>query len=127
MLVVTELTLFFEDDKQEQAAGLTLTIMLVMYTMYQSISDEMAKTAYLKMIDFWLIFCLLVPFFTFLIEASWAINQFGAKPGKNRKNFDGRCWTKILSRAYIKYLVPGITIAFVTAYFTAAISIRSTA
>ena len=84
MLVVTELTLFFEDDKQEQAAGLTLTIMLVMYTMYQSISDEMAKTAYLKMIDFWLIFCLLVPFFTFLIEASWAINQFGAKPGRKK-------------------------------------------
>jgi hypothetical protein len=51
LLIITEITLQFDDSKTELAAGLSLTIMLVMYTMYQSISESLVKTAYLKMID----------------------------------------------------------------------------
>jgi hypothetical protein len=47
--------------------------MLVMYTMYQSISEALVKTAYLKMIDYWLLFCLLMPFVIFLIEIYWLL------------------------------------------------------
>jgi hypothetical protein len=39
--------------------------------MYQSISESLTKTAYLKMIDFWLIFCLLIPFIILLTELFW--------------------------------------------------------
>jgi hypothetical protein len=47
--------------------------MLVMYTMYQSISQALVKTAYLKMIDYWLLFCLLMPFVIFMIEIYWLL------------------------------------------------------
>jgi hypothetical protein len=68
LLIIAEITLHFDEDKTEVAIGLSLTIMLVMYTMYQSISDSLIKTAYLKMIDYWLLFCLLMPFVIFMIN-----------------------------------------------------------
>ncbi len=55
--------------------GFSLTIMIVMYTMYQSISADILKTAYLKMIDVWLIFCLSVPFVVFMIQISWKLTK----------------------------------------------------
>jgi hypothetical protein len=73
LLIIAEITLYFDEDKTEVAIGLSLTIMLVMYTMYQSISDSLIKTAYLKMIDYWLLFCLLMPFFIFMIEIYWLL------------------------------------------------------
>jgi hypothetical protein len=33
------------------------------------------KTAYLKLIDVWLLFCLTVPFVTFLVEAYWLFTE----------------------------------------------------
>ena len=75
LLIITEITLQFDDSKTELAAGLSLTIMLVMYTMYQSISESLVKTAYLKMIDYWLLFCLLTPFVIFMIEIFWLLER----------------------------------------------------
>ena len=43
----------------------------------------MPKTAYLKLIDIWLIFCLIVPFITFIIQIVWELQR--AKRDKNRK------------------------------------------
>ena len=71
LLIIAEITLHFDETKTELAIGLSLTIMLVMYTMYQSISGSTIKTAYLKMIDYWLLFCLLMPFVIFMIEIYW--------------------------------------------------------
>jgi hypothetical protein len=62
------MTLYFKKQDLDFAIGLTMTIMLVMYTMYQSISQSLPQTAYLKFIDVWLIFCLMVPFFVFVVQ-----------------------------------------------------------
>jgi len=75
LLIIAEVTLQFDESKTELAAGLSLTIMLVMYTMYQSISESLVKTAYLKMIDYWLLFCLLTPFIIFMIEIFWLLKS----------------------------------------------------
>ena len=45
-----------------------LTTMLVMYTLYQGLQDIMPKTAYLKFIDIFLLYGLIVPFVTFMVE-----------------------------------------------------------
>ena len=45
-----------------------LTTMLVMYTLYQSVSHKLLPTAYIKMIDIWLIVCILVPFCEVLLH-----------------------------------------------------------
>jgi len=42
-LVIAEVTLFFDEASTELAVGLTLTIMLVMYTMYQSINESLTR------------------------------------------------------------------------------------
>jgi hypothetical protein len=51
--MIAEVTLFFGDLDLDMAIGLSLTVMLVMYTMYQSINESIPKTAYLKFIDIW--------------------------------------------------------------------------
>ncbi len=94
LLIIAEVTLMFDELKTELSVGLSLTIMLVMYTMYQSINEIVMKTAYLKMIDYWIMFCLLIPFIIFMIEVFWLINNcpnnikpskgcIGAKQAKN--------------------------------------------
>ena len=75
LLVIAEITLFFDEAKLEMAVTLSVTVMLVMYTLYQSISLTIPMTAYLKMIDNWLIFCLLVPFIIVITEIYWHFQQ----------------------------------------------------
>ena len=117
---MSEVTLFFQDDRQELAAGLTLTVMLVTYTMYQSISDSTAQTAYLKMLDYWLLFCLLVPFLTFMIEIYWFIKQSKVKTTQIKNDKKGILKSKILTKSFVRWLVPIITVTFMVSYFMAA-------
>ena len=117
---MSEVTLFFQDDRQELAAGLTLTVMLVTYTMYQSISDSTAQTAYLKMLYYWLLFCLLVPFLTFMIEIYWFIKQSKVKTTQIKNDKKGILKSKILTKSFVRWLVPIITVTFMVSYFMAA-------
>ena len=106
---MSEITLFFNTEDLRYSTAFTLTVMLVMYTMYQSIVETMTKTAYLKLIDYWLLFCLLVPFTTFMVEVYWFLRQ-SSKEIKNRK------WMRldlILKQRYIQILFPTITILFI--------------
>jgi len=75
LLIITGVTLLFDQSKMEVAVGLSLTVMLVMYTMYQSITNAVTKTAYLKMLDYWLLFCLLMPFVIFMIQIYWFLKK----------------------------------------------------
>jgi hypothetical protein len=109
LVVIAELTLYFDESQNELAVGLTLTIMLVMYTMYQSINDSFVKTAYLKMIDYWLLFCLLTPLAVFLIEIFWLLNKTKESLKANRR--------------FVQILVPSLTIIFIVSYFAVAIGI----
>ena len=49
---------------------MNLTIMLVMTTIFTSKIEELPPTSDTKMIDIWLIFCLLVPFAFTLIQTA---------------------------------------------------------
>jgi hypothetical protein len=68
LMIVTELTLFVDEKHFEATIMVHLTTMLVMYTLYQGVSASMPKTANLKFIDIWLLYGLIVPFVTFVIE-----------------------------------------------------------
>jgi hypothetical protein len=117
--VIAEVTLYFDKSQEELAISLTLTIMLVMYTMYQSINESLVKTAYLKMIDFWLLFCLLVPFTIFMIEIFWLLRrtEVNLKTENNWTEENGKKWS---SRRIIKILVPSLTCIFIIIYFASA-------
>ena len=62
LLMITYATAFFNEIYFEAKCTLNLTIMLVMTTIFTSKIAELPPTSDTKMIDFWLIFCLLVPF-----------------------------------------------------------------
>ena len=58
------MTLFFTYKPSDFEANVTVnvTTLLVLTTLFISISDALPRTAYVKMIDLWLIFNLLIPF-----------------------------------------------------------------
>ena len=67
LLTIACATLFIDPAHFEVTVGLSLTTMLVMQTLQENISDDLPKTAFLKFIDFWLLFGMMVPFVVFLV------------------------------------------------------------
>ena len=74
LLLITFVTIFFEKDLFADAIAVNLTIMLVMTTIFTSKIQELPPTSDMKMIDVWLIFCLVIPFSFALIQT--AIEHF---------------------------------------------------
>ena len=132
LLVIVESTLFLDDSRLEIAVNLSLTTLLVVYTLFQSISLTIPKTAYLKFVDYWLIFCLLAPFFIFLIQNVWYLDHSRKKKLLKESN-NGNGWTEkedsgqlkeiVLKKKTIRIVVPVVTIIFTCAYFITAICI----
>ena len=103
--------------------------------MYQGISAGVPKTAYLKLIDVWVFFCLLVPFIVFLIEFTWEVKKnkeeqklcelkaTQAWSDSEIKNMINR--PKIIYRTQVQYLIVVLTVAFVIGYFVLAFFFRN--
>ena len=62
LMLITFATTFFKPFFFEAALSVNLTTMLVMTTIFISVMERLPTTSYLKMIDYWLVFCQLVPF-----------------------------------------------------------------
>ena len=59
---------YFKTFFFEAVVTVNLTCMLVLVTMFISVSSSLPKTSYIKMIDYWLIFTLLLPFVEVLLH-----------------------------------------------------------
>ena len=70
LLVITYATTFFKSVYFEASLTVNLTIMLVMTTIFTSKIEELPPTSDTKMLDIWLIFCLLVPFAFTLVQTA---------------------------------------------------------
>ena len=70
LIIITFATTFFKQFYFEAAICVNLTNMLVMTTIFTSKIEELPPTSDTKMIDIWLIFCLLVPFAFTLIQTA---------------------------------------------------------
>ena len=66
--VINHCTNFFKDFFFEAVVTVNLTSMLVLVTMFISVSNNLPKTSYIKMMDIWLIFNLLFPFLEVLVH-----------------------------------------------------------
>ena len=62
LLLITFTTIFFDKDLFGDTIAVNLTIMLVMTTIFTSMIEKLPLTSYVKMIDYWLIFCQMDPF-----------------------------------------------------------------
>ena len=58
LLAVSLITMYIDESHFEATIMVSLTSMLVMYTLFQSHTDSLPQTAYIKMIDIFLIVCL---------------------------------------------------------------------
>lgn len=65
LIILVEMTLFIDDSHFDTNVMVSLTTLLVMYTLYQSISTSLPQTGYLKLLDYWLLFSLVTPFAIF--------------------------------------------------------------
>ena len=70
LLLITFTTIFFDKDIFADAIAVNLTIMLVMTTIFTSKIEELPPTSDTKMIDAWLIFCLIVPFLEVILRTA---------------------------------------------------------
>ena len=66
--VIGHSTNFFKDFFFEAVITVNLTVMLVLVTMFISVASSLPTTAYVKMIDIWLIFNLTIPFVEVLLH-----------------------------------------------------------
>ena len=70
LLLITFITIFFDKDLFADAISVNLTIMLVMTTIFTSKIEELPPTSDMKMIDIWLILCLVVPFLEVVLRTA---------------------------------------------------------
>ena len=70
LLLITFTTILFDKDLFGDAIAVNLTIMLVMTTIFTSKIEELPPTSDMKMIDIWLIFCLVVPFLEVILRTA---------------------------------------------------------
>ena len=70
LLVISFVTISFNDGLFGDSLAVNLTIMLVMTTIFTSKIEELPPTSDMKMIDIWLIFCLVVPFLEVILRTA---------------------------------------------------------
>ena len=68
ILAIVYATNFFKPFFFEAVVTVNLTCMLVLVTMFISVSGSLPKTSYIKMVDYWLIFTLMLPFVEVLLH-----------------------------------------------------------
>ena len=70
LLLISFVTIFFDEHLFGDAIAVNLTIMLVMTTIFTSKIEELPPTSDMKMIDIWLICCLVIPFLEVILRTT---------------------------------------------------------
>ena len=68
IILVSYTTNFYKDFFFEAAVTVNLTSLLVLTTMFLSVSDSLPPTSYVKMIEIWLLFSLMIPFLEVMLH-----------------------------------------------------------
>ena len=66
--IIGHMSNYFKEFFFEGLMSLNVTVMLVLTTLFISVSTSLPTTAYIKMIDIWLIFNLLKPFIDIIVQ-----------------------------------------------------------
>ena len=92
LLFITFTTIFFDKELFGDNIAVNLTIMLVMTTIFTSKIEELPPTSDVKMIDLWLIFCLIVPFLEVILRTALECMNCKCKICENpdKKRLEGK-------------------------------------
>ena len=121
------MTLYFAKEHFKTAIPLAITSLLVMYTLKGSITSKLPPTSYIKFIDIWLLYGLIIPFIIlhllFVIEHMPTesnvlfITSGGKEKERKSMNSSGSTIAKKIGRIYL----PVFQIFFVVTYAIVAI------
>ena len=80
-------TNYFKSFYFEAVVTVNLTCMLVLVTMFISVSSSLPKTSYIKMVDYWLLFTLMLPFVEVILHTYMeSLNDDEDKKKDDKKN-----------------------------------------
>ncbi|KAG7166403.1 Glycine receptor subunit alphaZ1-like [Homarus americanus] len=68
LLIISYVTLFFRPTIFEVRVMTALTALLVLATLFTQVSTSLPKTSYFKMVDIWLLFCIVLIFFIIIFH-----------------------------------------------------------
>lgn len=122
LIIIVEMTLFIDDSHFDTNVMVSLTTLLVMYTLYQSISTALPQTGYLKLLDYWLLFGLVTPFIIFCCHIFRKIAK--RKPKDDEKTpkvgWEEEKTSNLNRKVSINCVIIFATISFITAYWITA-------
>ena len=115
LIIVSEMTLFINEVHFEATIMVALTTMLVMYTLFQGVGISLPHTAYLKMIDIWLLAGLIIPFVVIVILIAKDSLNSGNVQEKNKKKTIIN-WMQRLVPIFTGFFVLGYTMIALRSY-----------
>jgi len=117
-MIIAQTTLYFNKEHFKTNVPVTITTMLVMYTLYMAVSNKLPPTSYIKMIDIWLIFGLTLPFTVFFFHV--LIEHL---PSRHQNQETEMFYKRVRDSLSIigKFVLPCIIVSFVIIYFSFAI------
>ena len=121
---LSQATLYFKKEHFKTAIPVSITAMLVMYTLNNSVSKTLPQTAGLKFIDIWIIFGLILHFLILILliaiehlpEESNVVYVDERKENEQRLKFSAHRITLVFARKVLPILI----LFFILFYFTAA-------
>ena len=115
------ITLFIDKSHFDATIMVSLTSMLVMYTLYQSIAGSMPKTAYLKLLDYWLLYGMILPFIVFSVEVIWQLMDQNHTQNRISVQKPHQRPSEKSALHHARCILPVVTITFVTIYVMVAL------
>ena len=89
LMLITYATTFFKPFYFEAALTVNLTTMLVLTTIFTAVMDKLPPTAYVKMVDVWLIIAQCYPFIEVILLTYMEYYREGDDHGEMRINHHG--------------------------------------
>jgi len=120
LMLVCQSGLYLRAEHFKTTAAISVTVMLVIYTLYQSVSNKVTPTAYIKLIDVWLIFGLVLPFVVFFLLVSIDHLPKAPSPASEKPQQLWKLRQGLIVFAH--FVLPAIILVFALAYaITAAL------
>nr|XP_045609608.1 uncharacterized protein LOC123765175 [Procambarus clarkii] len=115
-------TLFLEVADQGSRMELSLTTLLVLYTLFNSSSSSLPVTAYVKMIDVWFLYCILLLFFiivchTVVRSKIHRVHNFRSQTPERINKMLEKVPPEMILKVMRYYVIPGTVAIFNTVYW----------
>ena len=118
LIVMALATLFIDEEHVEATIMVSMTSMLVMFTLHQNVQSKVPYTAYLKFVDYWLIFGTLLPFVVFALQVSWELGLGDKKMANQVEDLTDRHKKRNKKRNNYFKIIPKYALLIITFLFT---------